>query len=39
MKFLWEKCKAYKEWISSNYYRIGTMGLILFLMLLAIWYK
>ena len=38
MKFLWEKCKAYKEWVLvtiPNRY----MGLVLLFMLLAIWYK
>ena len=38
MKFLWEKCKAYKETLlvtTFNRYQ----GLILFLMLLAIYYK
>ena len=38
MKFLWEKLKAYKEWILvtlPNKY----MGLVLLLMLLAILYK
>jgi len=38
MKFIWEKLKAYKEWILvtvPNRY----MGLVLLLMLLAIWYK
>jgi len=38
IKFIWEKFKAYKEnlfvTIPNRY-----MGLILFLMLLAIWYK
>jgi hypothetical protein len=38
MKFLWEKCKAYKEWalvtIPNRY-----MGLVLLLILLAIYYK
>ena len=38
MKFLWEKLKAYKEFVLvtvPNRY----MGLVLLLMLLAIWYK
>ena len=38
MKFLWEKLKACKEWVLvtvPNRY----MGLVLLLMLLAIWYK
>ena len=38
MKFLWEKLKAYKEWILvtvPNRY----MGLVLFLMLLVIYLK
>jgi hypothetical protein len=38
MKYLWEKLKAHKELILvtlPNKY----MGLVLFLMLLAIWYK
>jgi len=38
MKFLWEKFKAYKEFVLitvPNRY----MGLVLLLMLLAIWYK
>ena len=38
MKFLWEKLKAYNEWILVT---IPTryMGLVLLLMLLAIYYK
>ena len=38
MKFIWEKLKAYKEWILvtvPNRY----MGLVLFLMLLVIYLK
>jgi len=38
MMFIWEKLKSYKEYLLitiPNKY----MGLVLFLMLLAIWYK
>ena len=38
MKFLWEKCKAYKEWVLvtvPNRY----MGLVLLFMLLVIYFK
>ena len=38
MMFIWEKLKSYKEYLLITILN-KYMGLVLFLMLLAIWYK